>query len=200
MTFENMLSFNLVLLVALISPGPALLYALRTSLASGRKAGIATGLGLACMASVWTLMALFGLDTLFKLFPWAYSGLKLAGALYLLFIAVKTWTGATQPASPATSPKARAFLGAVLVNLSNPKSVLFASAILIMIFPPDLSLIAKAAITANHLLVETIAYTLLATMMSTRAIANRYLHAKPVIDRLSALVMGGLGLRLLADR
>ena len=64
MTVEQILAFNLVLAAAIASPGPALLMAVQTSLSAGRKAGVAVGFGLGCMAAAWTAMALLGLGGL----------------------------------------------------------------------------------------------------------------------------------------
>lgn len=104
MTLAHLIAFNLALAAALVSPGPALLYAIRTALSAGRAAGIATGLGLGTMAALWTLAALLGLEGLFRAFPWAYAAMKAAGALYLIWIAVQTWRSARDPLSEAARP------------------------------------------------------------------------------------------------
>ena len=65
MTFGQLLAFNVALLVAIASPGPALLMAIKTTLSGGRTAGIAVGAGLGLMAATWTLMALLGLGVAF---------------------------------------------------------------------------------------------------------------------------------------
>ena len=200
MEAEHLVAFNLALLAALASPGPALLYALRTTLGSGRAAGIAAGCGLAVMAAAWTLMALLGLDGLFRLFPWAYTTCKVIGAIYLITIAWRTWRGASDPTGQSARPEARAFLGGVLINLANPKSVLFAAAVLVVVFPPGLAAAQKAIVVGNHLMVEIVAYTSLALVLSTRSVSRRYLRAKPVLDRIAALVLGALGVRLTLDR
>lgn len=200
MDLTHIIAFNLALLAALVSPGPALLYSIRMTLTGGRAAGIATGCGLALMAATWTLMALLGLDGLFRLFPWAYTTMKVLGALYLIYIAWTTWRGATRPIGEVARPNARAFVGGVLVNLANPKSVLFAAAVLVVIFPPGLTAAQKAIIFGNHLIVEVIAYSTFAVMLSTQTVSNRYLRVKPILDRITAVVLGGLGIRLVLDR
>ncbi|MCP4385089.1 MAG: LysE family transporter [Hyphomicrobiales bacterium] len=200
MNIEHLAAFNLALLVALISPGPALLYALRTTLSSGRAAGVATGCGLATMAATWTLMALLGLDGVFRLFPWAYTVCKILGALYLIMVAWKTWRAAADPIETSAQPNARAFLGGLLINLANPKAVLFAAAVLVVIFPIGLSATQKAIIVGNHLIVEIVAYSSFALMLSTRSVSRQYLRAKPVLDRIAAAVLGTLGMRLILDR
>lgn len=200
MSVEHLLAFNVALLAALASPGPALLFAIRTTLSNGRRAGAATGCGLGAMAATWTLLALLGLESAFRLFPWAYAVLKIVGACYLLYIAWTTWRGASDPIAESTRPTLHAFRDGVLVNLANPKSVVFAAAVLIVIFPPGLTLAEKGLIVANHFVIEVLSYGGLAFMLSTHAVSRRYLRAKSTLDRVAAIVLGGLGLRLMADR
>ncbi len=201
MGWEHILAFNLTLLAALASPGPALLLSLRTSLVAGSKAGIATGLGLGTMAALWTALALLGLDAIFAVVPWAYLGIKIAGALYLLWIAWGMWRDAHQPVTGDTQiAQSRAFRTGFLVNLGNPKSVLFASAVLLVIFPQGMSFGEKAVIVVNHLLVEWAAYTGFALLLATGPARNGYLRLKPYFDRIAAGILGLLGLRLLISR
>ena len=94
----------------------------------------------------------------------------------------------------------RAFVRGLLVNLSNPKSILFATAVLIVVFPPDMSAAEDAVVVANHFAVELVFYTILAFGMSSHAISVGYLRAKAVLDRIAAVILGGLGLRLLLSR
>ncbi|RVT81584.1 LysE family translocator [Rhodobacteraceae bacterium CCMM004] len=200
MGWEHLLAFNATLLAAILSPGPAMLYFIRQTLSQGRRVGLYTVWGLAVMAATWTLLALVGLEALFAAVPALYWIVKTAGALYLIWIAIKTWRAASDPLGEVPRPAARAFLGGVLVNLANPKSVLFSAAVLIVIFPPALPVEAKALIVANHLAVELIVGSTLVVLLSTRRVSAGYLRAKPVFDRVAAGVLGALGLRLLADR
>lgn len=200
MTAEALLAFNLALLAALASPGPALLVAIRTSLAAGRGAGFTVGCGLGLVAALWTLAALLGLDAVFRAFPLAYWGAKVAGAAYLLFVAWGMWRAARTPLAANARPATQAFREGVLINLLNPKSVLFAAAVLAVIFPAGLDLAEKAAIAVNHLIVEIAFYGALSAAMTAPAVSRRYLSARLYIDRAAAVVLGALGLSLLAER
>ncbi|ETA51463.1 LysE family translocator [Ponticoccus alexandrii] len=200
MTLTHLIAFNLTLLAAMAAPGPALLYALRQSIAGGFRAGLLTGFGLAIVAATWTAAALLGLKAVFAVVPWAYLALKVTGALYLLYVAYTLLRDARQPILDSASPGARAFLGGMLVNLANPKSILFAASVLIVIFPPDLTLADKALIVANHLAVEATVYAAFAALLSTPPARAGYLRLKSVIDRVAGVVLGALGLRLLLDR
>lgn len=200
METAHLIAFNLTLLAALVSPGPAMLMALRTTLVEGRMAGILTGLGLGTIAAAWTGAALLGLDVIFTLFPWAYMTLKFVGAAYLIYLAVSIWREANTPLDNATPARRRPFVSGMLVNLANPKSVLFASAVLVVIFPRDMGLAQKALIVGNHMLVEYAAYTIFAVALSTRAARDGYLRLKPLFDRIAAGVLAALGLKLVFDR
>ena len=200
MGFEHVLLFNLTLLAAIVSPGPALVMEIRTILSAGRRAGIAMGFGLGLVAALWTAAALLGLEAVFASFPWAYWGAKVVGAAYLFWIAVQMWKGARAPVTADLRPAGRAFWDGVLVQVVNPKSVLFAAAVLIVIFPPGLSMSDKGLIVMNHFLVEVIFYSALSLLLSTEAAQRRYLAAKLYLDRGAAVVMGALGLRLVLGR
>ena len=202
MEFTHIIAFNATLLAAILSPGPAMLMSIRASLTGGFRQGFTVGLGLATMAATWTALALLGLDGIFTLFPWAYLALKIAGALYLIWIAVQTWRNARKPLNPEdmAAKQGKSFLSGLSVNLANPKSVLFASAVLLVIFPQDITLADKAFVVVNHLIVEIICYAGFALLLSTPAARDSYLRAKTVMDRIAAGVMGALGVRLLLDR
>ncbi|KNG92970.1 LysE family translocator [Pseudaestuariivita atlantica] len=200
MTWEQLIAFNLVLGAALISPGAAFLVAVRTSVSAGRAAGIATGLGLGSAAACWTLAALLGLKVVFDLFPWTYAALKIAGAVYLIWLAVQTLRHASAPLGTAPVPRHRAFLAGALVNFGNPKSMLFAAAVIVVVFPQGLAPRDIALITLNHLVLEWIFYTSVALALSSAPARAGYLRAKPWFDRLAAGLLGALGLRLLLNR
>jgi len=200
MEFTHLLAFNIALFAAIASPGPALLVALKTTLSSGRNAGIALGLGLGTMASLWTLAALLGLEAIFLAVPWAYTAVKFIGAVYLIYIAYGMWMGARTPVQSQLQPARHAFRQGVIVNFLNPKSVLFAAAVLVVIFPAGMTMTQNLIVVGNHLLVEAAFYTALAFAMSHSAINDRYLRAKAYIDRVASIVLGALGLRLLLGR
>lgn len=198
---EHLIAFNLTLLAAIASPGPSLLFLARTTLAEGRSAGIAAAYGLGLMAALWTAAALLGLDALFQVFPWAYIVVKTIGAAYLIWIAIQMWRNARKPVADGTkTAHSKFFRQGLLINLGNPKSVLFSAAVLVVIFPKDLTQADKALIFGNHLAVEWIAQPALAILLSTETVRGRYMNAKVITDRLTAGVLGALGLRLLADR
>ncbi len=200
MELTHLIAFNIALLAAIASPGPAMLVSIKTTLTSGRRAGIALGLGLGTMACLWTLAALLGLEAIFLAFPWAYAAVKFVGALYLIYIAYGMWRGARDPMQSNVQPARHAYRQGIMVNFLNPKSVLFAAAVLVIIFPAGMTMTENLIVVANHFLVEAICYTGLALSMSRASVNNGYLRAKAHIDRAASVILGALGLRLLLSR
>lgn len=197
MSIEDLVAFNFALVVAIVSPGPALLVAIQTTLSSGRTAGMATGYGLGLMAATWTMLALFGLEAIFRVVPWAYTTTKAIGMIYLFYIAWGMWAGAREKVVPTSMTARNSFVRGVLVNALNPKSVLFAGAVLVVIFPENMTISENATIVLNHLVVEFIFYSTLAICMGSQIARDAYLGAKVFIDRTASLILGALGLRLL---
>ncbi|MEP3786093.1 LysE family translocator [Ascidiaceihabitans sp.] len=200
MTWDALLAFNTILIVALVSPGAAMLFAMKTAVTSGRRAGIFTGLGLGCAATCWTGAAFLGLEAVFTLFPWAYTALKIGGALYLLYLAVTIWRSAPDTFGQAPKGHGRAFLDGFLVNFGNPKSMLFAAAVIVVIFPKDLTSTDIAFVILNHLTLEVIFYAGFAVLLSSPPARAGYLRLKPLFDRIASLLLGGFGLKLLLGK
>lgn len=201
LTWAQLLAFNLTLLAAMASPGPAFLLVLRNSIAHGRRAGILTGMGLGLVAALWTGAALMGLAAVFEVVPWLYAMMKTCGALYLLYLAWGMWRGAREPlAAGMVTGGRRGFREGVIVNLSNPKSVLFAGAVIVVIFPAGLTQGDSMLIVANHFVVEIVVYTAMAAGLASPPARAAYLRLKVWADRIAAGVMGALGLRLLIER
>ena len=201
LTLAQLAAFNITLLAAMASPGPAFLLVLRNSIAEGRAAGMLTGLGLGLVAAIWTAAALLGLAALFDLVPWLYGAMKAGGAIYLLYLAWGMWRGAARALETASGPShKRAFRSGVIVNITNPKSVLFAGAVIVVIFPAGLSPTDSALIVANHFIVEVMVYSAMAFGLSTPRARSAYLRIKRHADRIAAGVMAALGLRLLLER
>ncbi len=201
LSLTQIIAFNLTLLAAMASPGPAFLLVLRNSIAQGRRAGILTGLGLGLVAAGWTGAALLGLAAIFEVVPWLYAAMKIGGALYLMYLAWGMWRGARDPLQRSQAATGgRGFREGVLVNLSNPKSVLFAGAVIVVIFPAGLSSLDSAIIVLNHLAVEILVYAAMACGLASPPARAAYLRLKLWADRIAAGVMAALGLRLILER
>src|SRR3954447_1783680 len=77
----------LVLAVAVIvTPGPDTALTIRNTLVGGRRAGVATAVGVATGQAVWTVAASAGVAALLVASETAFSVVKYAGAAYLVYL------------------------------------------------------------------------------------------------------------------
>ena len=87
-------------LLMALTPGPNMVYLISRSLCQGRAAGVMSWFGVVLGFTVHMLCAAVGLTALFMAVPLGYELLKLAGALYLLWVA---W----QAVRPGARPRFR---------------------------------------------------------------------------------------------
>ncbi|HMB47930.1 MAG TPA: LysE family translocator, partial [Afifellaceae bacterium] len=103
---------------------------LSRALTQGRMAGFAAMLGATAGIIVHTLLAAFGLSALLAASPNAFLAVKIAGAFYLVWLAVQAIRHGSaltleQSVTTLRQPLLRTWLTGVGINLLNPKIVLF---------------------------------------------------------------------------
>jgi len=121
-------------------PGPAVLYIVTRSIHQGRRAGVASVLGIEAGALVHVAAAAVGLSALLASSAVAFSVVKYAGAAYLIGLGLWTLLAGHGGADAAPSSDVRlrrVFAQGVLVNAFNPKVALFFLAFLPQFVDPD---------------------------------------------------------------
>jgi threonine/homoserine/homoserine lactone efflux protein len=115
-------------LVLLVIPGPAVLYITTRSATHGRRAGLVSVLGVHTGTVVHVLAAVAGLSALLMASATAFSVVKLAGAVYLIYLGLRTIFGRREVAAQNGAPEralGRLYVDGVIVNVLNPKTALF---------------------------------------------------------------------------
>lgn len=143
-SWETLAAFATLTLLVAYFPGPALLYTAAQTIAHGRKAGLMAMLGIHLGCYVHVFAAAFGLSAVFKHVPELYLAVKIAGALYLVWLGIgmirsKLGSAADQPAAPPKTVK-RALTDSFIVEILNPKVALFFIALLPQFVDPSASL------------------------------------------------------------
>jgi threonine/homoserine/homoserine lactone efflux protein len=132
-TWPLLSAFLVASLILAIIPGPAVLYVVARSVAQGRRHGLASVAGVALGKLGNAIGASLGLAALFAVSSVAFSIVKYAGALYLVYLGIQALRapeahGATTPAKAASLR--RAFGDGFVVALFNPKTAIFFAAFL----------------------------------------------------------------------
>lgn len=128
-----------VLLLAL-TPGPVWIYLLSRTLAQGRRAGYFSLFGVAAGVVVHVLLAAAGLSAVLLAIPGAFDVLKLAGAVYLLYLALSTLRGGGFTFTPQPLPPVAdrvLFRQALAASVLNPKVAVFYLSLFPQFINPD---------------------------------------------------------------
>lgn len=119
------LGIALVELGLALTPGPNMMYLVSRSISQGWRAGMTSLSGTAVGFVVYMVMANLGLATVFFVVPWLFIALKVAGAVYLLWLAYKTLRPGGRSLFEAHDlPRdsfGKLFRMGLLTNLLNPK-------------------------------------------------------------------------------
>jgi threonine/homoserine/homoserine lactone efflux protein len=129
LTLQQLAAFAGAVALLALTPGPVWIYLISRTLAQGRRAGYFSLIGVMAGVLLHLLAAAVGLSALLLALPAAFDLIKLAGAAYLLWLAVVTVRGAgglsfaPQPLPPVAD--AVLFRQALAASVLNPKVAVF---------------------------------------------------------------------------
>jgi len=126
---ETLLSFALATFALACSPGPDNIFVLTQSIVNGRKFGLATVYGLISGCIVHTTLLAFGVSAMIKASENLFFGIKLFGAIYLLYLAYKVFKADTSILLSQENVEKRTtlqlFKQGFVMNVLNPKVSIF---------------------------------------------------------------------------
>lgn len=191
----------------MVAPGPSVVYILSTTLAQGRARGLAATAGIEVSYLLHVAGTVLGVSAVIAASAEAFTAVKIAGGLYLLFLAVRAWrsrstlTVAEASTSDARRGLGRTFLRALPVGALNPKTAVFYLAFLPQFVVPE------AGPVAVQLLVFGLEFIVIAAVFDSMwAIGGGWLRRVVprlrlrVLDRASAVVMAALAAVTLTAR
>ena len=195
MTLAALIAYSGALFIAAAIPGPGVTALVARALGSGFRETFFMGLGIVLGDMIYLTAVVLGLALIAQTFTTVFLVVKLAGVLYLGYIAWKLWTAGLLPedikAKPSTSA-AMSFLSGLLVTLGNPKTMLFYVALV-----PTLIDIADIGPRDYGLLLTATFLVLLAVLVPYMLLAARarLLLKQPkalrTLNRVAASVLAG---------
>jgi threonine/homoserine/homoserine lactone efflux protein len=200
--------FTVTTAIAMVTPGPDMLFVLASGMRGGPRAGLLATAGVATSEAVHVAVAAAGLAALFAAVPTAFAVVRVVGAAYLIHLGVQairhrkeSRTGAS-PVDSAISGR-RAYLRGLLTNLLNPKMVTFTIAFLPQFIDPRLGhvwvqfALLGAVLIALEFLVD-------GTVGVLAGRVGGWLRRRPAVRRRIDVATGGIfigiGVRLAVER
>jgi threonine/homoserine/homoserine lactone efflux protein len=126
---ETLLSFAFATALLAISPGPDNIFVLSQSIVNGRRFGLATVFGLISGCLVHTTLLAFGVSAIIKESENLFTGIKVFGVIYLLYLSFKIYksNAAIAFSEDNTLKKTikQLFKEGFIMNVLNPKVSIF---------------------------------------------------------------------------
>jgi threonine/homoserine/homoserine lactone efflux protein len=199
------LVFVLACVALVATPGPNVLYLVSRTLAQGRAAGFVSLAGTSSGFLLHVLAAAFGLSAILAAVPLAYDAIRIAGAVYLAWLAWSTWRApevVPGAAVDATVPPARLFREGLVTAILNPKVAMFQLALFPQFVDPSRGsvLVQSLILGATQIVVAVVGDSL---FVLAAASVRRWFAARPRwgawSKRLLAGVFAALAARLALD-
>ncbi len=195
-----------ILLLGTMSPGPSFVLIARTSVAYSRADGLAAAIGMGIGGMVFSILAMLGVQAVLQSVPILYLGLKVLGGLYLINMAVQIWRSAhtdfqvsNNTSSGQGAGLTSSFRIGLFTQLSNPKTAIYYGSIFSALLPVDMGFTAMIIMALLIFFLESTWYSIVALVLSSSAPRSVYIAARTYLDRLAAVVIALLGLKLITE-
>jgi threonine/homoserine/homoserine lactone efflux protein len=203
---HSLVAFTAAAGLLTITPGLDTALVLRTAAIEGSRRAMLAGAGICLGCLTWGLAASVGLGGLLAVSRFAYDGLRMLGACYLMFLGAQMFFR-PRPGLPegdvvnSSETGSRWFARGFLTNILNPKVGVFYVTFLPQFVPSGVNVIwfsmLLAAIHATDGILWFAALTL-----ATRPLSSwlRRPRVAKTLDRATGLVLVGFGLELVLDK
>lgn len=193
-------TFIIACLALNFTPGADMMFAVASGASGGPKAAVAASFGINLGVVAHIILAAGGVAALIAAEPLAYDAIRYIGAAYLIWLAIQMWRApAVTATETAKTPLMRVAGRGFMTNILNPKTALFIFAFLPQFADPDRGEIWAQIAILGAIFIAT-GFTVNAVVGALAGAATSRLRAASrVMNRLSALVFGGLAARLVID-
>ncbi len=202
---ETMTIFLAASVALALAPGPDNIFVLTQSALHGRKAGILVTLGLCTGLLFHTAAVSLGVAAIFQTSALAFNILKIAGAVYLLYLAFQAFrAGATSLNEAGDSKLAwkKLYSRGIIMNITNPKVAIFFLAFLPQFADPSRGSITIQMLMFGGLFIAS-ALLIFGMVAWFAGFIGEWLKgstkAQVIMNRVAGTVFTGLALRLVVS-
>lgn len=187
--------------MALASPGPDFVIAVRNSVLHSRTAGIFTAIGFAIGVMIHVTYTLVGIAALISQSVLFFNILKYAGAAYLFYIGIKSLK--SKGYEPNESSKnengmkpLQALWSGFLTNTLNPKATLFFLSVFSQFINPETPLFVQMIYAGTCVFMTFLWFSFVAIVLTNPKIKATFLKLTKWIDRICGGLLIALGIKL----
>ncbi len=204
--FETLVPIVVILsalLLGAMSPGPSLVYVAQRAAKAGRGAAMMTAVGIGFGGMLFATLSLLGLGAVLALVPNLFFAVRILGAVYLVYLAIKIWKHAPYQFDFSTggdsSSNVNGVLGGFTIQVANPKTIIVYSSVFVAALPNGTNLAMGVILTSMIFLIEFGWYAFVGMVFSSASTRNAYANSKKTVDRVAAFAMAGLASKVAWD-
>ncbi len=191
--------------IAGASPGPATLAIAGTSMASGRKYGLALACGIVTGSLIWSVTAAFGLGAIMLANSWLLEIVRYFGAGYLIYLAWNSArsalkSGDVELKGVSHSSLKRAYSKGLALHLTNPKAILYFGSLYAIGIPANTPLMGLIIVILSLWTLGIFIFLGYAILFSSDPMRRSYFRLRRWFEGVFALAFAAAGLKILTTR
>jgi RhtB (resistance to homoserine/threonine) family protein len=204
----HLLVFIGVAAIVIVIPGPDTAVVTKNVLVHGRRAALATSLGVSTGLLVWTIAAAVGVASVVRASEVAFTVLKVIGAVYLVWLGIQALRAAGHESAAALAQTERkpsmgalgGFRQGLFSDLANPKIGIFFTSLLPQFVDPGHPVLVPFLALGAVFVVMTVVWLSAYCMVAARAAETlTQPRVRAALDRFTGVVLIAIGLRLAVE-
>ena len=202
---ETLIAFFTTSVLLAIIPGPDNIFVLTQSIFQGKKSGLIIMLGLCTGLIFHTLAVILGVAVIFQTSIFAFTILKIIGAIYLLYLAWQIFKAGNQKIDTknnnANIDYKKLYYRGIIMNITNPKVSIFFLAFLPQFTNPNLGSIPLQMLLLGilFLIAALLVFSLIALYSAKLGkIINKSDKSQKILNKLVSLVFVALAIKLIS--
>lgn len=204
---ETLIAFFTTSVLLAIIPGPDNIFVLTQSIFQGKKSGLIIMLGLCTGLIFHTLAVILGVAVIFQTSIFAFTILKIIGAMYLLYLAWQIFKAGNQKIDTknnnANIDYKKLYYRGIIMNITNPKVSIFFLAFLPQFTNPNLGPIPLQMLLLGilFLIAALLVFSLIALYSAKLGkIINKSDKSQKILNKLVSLVFVALAIKLISTK
>lgn len=200
---RSAVAFSAVAALVTIAPGPDFVLVVRTAIAYDRRRAIAASLGICSGLFVWALVSAAGITALLTASEIAFTVIRLAGAVYLVWLGADAIRSAGRESTdppPRFRTQWHAYRTGLINNVLNPKVGVFYVTVLPTFIPSDAPVLPVSLLLASIHVVQGIIWLVAVALSVERA--RRFFtsrRTRRLLEQTTGAALVGFGVTVAID-
>ena len=197
MDLNTWVAFAVLETILCITPGPAVLFTVGSTLSRGRIAGFAAMSGIVTGNTLYFILSATSLGAILLASYQVFTLVRWAGAAYLVYIGLRAIFGKHTELPETPTLGVTSFAGGTMTQLSNPKALIFFTALLPQFIDPHRWLVGQVTILGvTSQVIEALVMTAYILLASGVARSAKKTAIAGIFERVAGVFLIGAALKL----